>query len=54
MDDTVYKIALAGLLHDIGKFAERGNMKVSENYLNDNADLYQPCYKTGVVKRNSF
>lgn len=24
MDDTVLKIALAGLLHDIGKFAEEG------------------------------
>jgi hypothetical protein len=24
MDDTVLKIALAGLLHDIGKFAEDG------------------------------
>jgi len=23
MNDTVYKIALAGLLHDIGKFVER-------------------------------
>lgn len=23
MDETVYKIALAGYLHDIGKFAER-------------------------------
>lgn len=28
MDDTVYKIAIAAFLHDIGKFAERGNKRV--------------------------
>jgi HD superfamily phosphodiesterase len=30
MDDTVYKIAIAAFLHDIGKFAERGGMNVRE------------------------
>ncbi len=53
MDDTVYKIALAGLLHDIGKFAERGNMKVSADYLNDNADLYQPYYNNRHTHRHA-
>ncbi|MDI6728027.1 MAG: type III-A CRISPR-associated protein Cas10/Csm1, partial [Thermodesulfovibrionales bacterium] len=53
MDETVYKIALAGFLHDIGKFAERaaGARTVddigffpSEEFLNNNRDLYQPFY----------
>ncbi|MBN2107101.1 MAG: type III-A CRISPR-associated protein Cas10/Csm1 [Deltaproteobacteria bacterium] len=35
---------MAGMLHDIGKFAERGNMPVTPKYINDNADLYQPFY----------
>ena len=46
MDDTIYKIAIAGFLHDIGKFAERADMPVSKEYLNNNAGLYQPYYKT--------
>ncbi len=54
MDETVYKIALAGLLHDIGKFAERaaGARKANdvgffpdEIFLNDNRDLYQPHFQ---------
>ncbi|MDW7774386.1 MAG: type III-A CRISPR-associated protein Cas10/Csm1 [Desulfobulbaceae bacterium] len=41
MNDTVLKIALAGLLHDVGKFAQ-GSLEVSRQYLTDNADQYQP------------
>ncbi len=41
MKETVLKIALAGLLHDIGKFAQ-GSLQVSKEYLNNNAGLYQP------------
>jgi len=53
MDDTVYKIAIAGYLHDIGKFAERaksisGTDNIGffpdENFLNNNINLYQPFY----------
>lgn len=44
MDETVYKIAIAGLLHDIGKFAERAGMPVSAEYINNHADLYQPYF----------
>lgn len=53
MDDTVYKIAIAGYLHDIGKFAERARATsdsdkigffIDENFLNNNKDLYQPFY----------
>ncbi len=57
MDETVYKIAIAGFLHDIGKFAERATGKrdeskgikpafyVDEEFLTNNMDLYQPHYK---------
>ncbi len=31
MDDTVLKVALAGLLHDIGKFAQRAEVPLSSN-----------------------
>ncbi|OPY64953.1 MAG: hypothetical protein A4E57_03349 [Syntrophorhabdaceae bacterium PtaU1.Bin034] len=44
MDSTICKIALAGLLHDIGKFAERAGEGFHANpeFLANNADLYQP------------
>lgn len=57
MDDTVYKIAIAGYLHDIGKFAERAHIQKEKSnkleagfypddkFLNDNMDLYQPHFK---------
>lgn len=41
MDDTTLKIALAGLLHDVGKFAQ-GSLEISRGYLTNNADQYQP------------
>ena len=43
MDATVLKIAMAGLLHDIGKFAQ-GCLEVTPEYLNNNAE-YQPFNK---------
>jgi len=43
MDKTVLKIALAGLLHDIGKFAQ-GCMEMTPRYRQDNEDIYQPKY----------
>ena len=43
MDTTTLKIALAGLLHDIGKIAQ-GKLKLSQQYIMGNADLYQPTY----------
>jgi len=57
MDETVYKIAIAAYLHDIGKFAERahGQQTDSNNlnvgfypdvkFLNDHMDIYQPHYQ---------
>ncbi|MGB9716178.1 MAG: type III-A CRISPR-associated protein Cas10/Csm1, partial [Thermodesulfovibrionales bacterium] len=65
MDETIYKIALAGYLHDIGKFAERAH-GMEENkaelitgfypdakFLNDNADLYQPHYQGRYTHRHA-
>ncbi len=43
MDENVFKIGLAGLMHDIGKFVQNG-MDMSEEYRTNNADLYQPFY----------
>lgn len=32
MNKEIYKMAIAGFFHDIGKFAERSNMKVSAEF----------------------
>lgn len=66
MDETIYKIAIAGLLHDIGKFAERAHDKTvksgekltagfypDEKFLNDNMDLYQPHFKGRYTHRHA-
>jgi hypothetical protein len=45
MDPTLLKITAAALLHDIGKFADRAALGVSEQYMLNNADLYQPFQK---------
>ncbi|MBM4289800.1 MAG: HD domain-containing protein [Deltaproteobacteria bacterium] len=45
MDETVLKISLAAFLHDIGKFADKQAMGISEDFLNKHADLYQPAFK---------
>lgn len=53
IDETVYKVALAAYLHDIGKFAERAygvrsandvGFFPDEKFLNNNRDLYQPHF----------
>lgn len=53
MDETVYKIAIAGFLHNIGKFVERSRAReeinkegffVDESFLLNNRELYQPFY----------
>jgi len=40
------KISFAGLLHDIGKFAQ-GGVKLSEDYKKNNQDIYLPFHKAG-------
>ncbi|MBI4843638.1 MAG: type III-A CRISPR-associated protein Cas10/Csm1 [Nitrospirae bacterium] len=65
MDETVYKIALAGYLHDIGKFAERAHGQRSdserldtgfypdERFLNDHMDMYQPHYQGNYTHKHA-
>jgi CRISPR-associated protein Csm1 len=45
MDRTVLKIALAAFFHDMGKFADRDALNISNEYMRNNADLYQPFYQ---------
>ncbi len=52
MDDTVLKIAIAGLLHDIGKFAEDA-LYVTDDYLLRNANLYQPFFNNRHTHRHA-
>ncbi len=52
MEDTVLKVALAGLLHDIGKMAEDA-MYVTPEYLNANAGLYQPFFNGHHTHRHA-
>ncbi len=54
MNDTVYKIAIAGFLHDIGKFAERAGMEISEEYVANNAPLYQPSFQSRYTHRHAL
>ena len=65
MDDTVSKIAIAALLHDIGKFAERASASQDqsselrsafypdEQFLNRNMDLYQPHYNDKYTNKHA-
>lgn len=52
MDDAALKIAMAGLLHDIGKFAEDG-MAVSPEFHDGNAGLYQPFHNGSHTHRHA-
>lgn len=53
MDETVYKIALAGFFHDIGKFAERANMEVSNDFFNNYAFLV-PYYNNRHTHKHAI
>lgn len=43
-ENELNKVALAALLHDVGKFAERAGMEISQRYRDDNEQLYQPLF----------
>ncbi len=43
MDDTTLKIAIAAFIHDIGKFADKESLDVTERYFNNNA-FYLPFH----------
>lgn len=45
IDSTLLKISLAGLMHDIGKFAAAGNMQLPAGYQSNNAALFQRTNK---------
>jgi len=45
MDIDILKIALAGLLHDIGKFIERTGEEIPDDYIANNQFLYQHKYE---------
>lgn len=47
MDETVYKIALAGFLHDIGKFMQRAELEKSYPEIVQNYDEFCPANKYG-------
>ncbi|NQU02985.1 MAG: type III-A CRISPR-associated protein Cas10/Csm1 [Syntrophaceae bacterium] len=53
MDETVLKVAIAGFMHDIGKFADKDTFNISEQFLMDNVDLYQPHYKEIYTHRHA-
>ena len=53
IDETTLKIAIAGFMHDIGKFADKDVFNISGQFLNDNADLYQPHYKENYTHRHA-
>jgi len=44
MDDTTLKIAMAAFLHDIGKFADKDTLGITDQYIDDHAGLYLPFY----------
>ncbi|MBW2102777.1 MAG: type III-A CRISPR-associated protein Cas10/Csm1 [Deltaproteobacteria bacterium] len=44
MDSTTLKVAMAGFFHDIGKFADREVIGITEQYFNDNANIYLPFW----------
>ena len=54
IDETTLKVAIAGFMHDIGKFADKNWFNISEQFLNDNADLYQPHYKGNYTHRHAI
>jgi len=51
---TTLKITLAGLMHDVGKFAERAGMEVSQDYIDRNSSLYQPLYKGNYSHKHAL
>ncbi len=45
IEETTYKIAIAGFLHDIGKFAERAKIDIEQDFLDSAITQYCPKYQ---------
>lgn len=45
MHETTLKTTAGGLIHDIGKLADRNVMEVSNQFILNHADLYQPFFQ---------
>ncbi|GLI53997.1 type III-A CRISPR-associated protein Cas10/Csm1 [Thermodesulfovibrio yellowstonii] len=54
VDREILKIAIAALLHDIGKFSERASVEIPQDYVINNQALYQPKYKHRYTHRHSL
>ncbi|MCK5507289.1 MAG: type III-A CRISPR-associated protein Cas10/Csm1 [Desulfobacterales bacterium] len=52
MDDTTLKIAIAAFIHDIGKFADKEALGVTEQYINDNSNYfpYHAVYTAAFIE----
>ncbi len=53
MYQTTLKVALAGLLHDIGKLAENG-LEITREYIDNNAGLYRPKQNGHYTHRHAL
>ncbi len=53
IDETTLKVAIAGFMHDIGKFVDKNVFNISGQFLIDNADLYQPHYQGNYTHRHA-
>jgi CRISPR-associated protein Csm1 len=54
MDETTIKIAASGLFHDIGKIVELEALDLPADYVERNADLYQPSRDGYHTHRHSL
>ena len=53
METTNLKLALAALIHDLGKFAE-GGMSLSPSYIANNEQIYQPVWEGRYSHRHAL
>lgn len=54
VEKDILKIAIAALLHDIGKFSERASVEIPQDYVNNNQTLYQPKYDHRYTHKHSL
>jgi len=54
MEETVLIMAIAGFLHDFGKLADDCALHVSPEYVQNNADLYQPFFHGHHTHRHAL